>query len=251
MDPDTSIGGKQQRFPQTNQSAIIGVRSDDAVIRQRAFETILANYWKPAYKYVRVKWKTTNEDAKDLTQGFFAAAFEKNYFSDHNSQKASFQTFLRTCLDGFVSNQRKSESRQKRGGDVAHFSLDFVSAEHEFLLTVPSNEITPEEYFHREWVRNLFTLSVGTMRNVYENTGREVQFRLFEVYDLGERDADASISYASLAREYGISASTITNYLAAARRDFKRVLLDNLRAITSTEEEFRREARELLGVTPK
>ena len=132
MDPDTDIGGAQHRFPVTNQSAIVLARSADQVVRQRAFETILASYWKPVYKYVRLKWQTSNEDAKDLTQGFFATAFEKNYFASYDAGKASFQTFLRTCLDGYIANERKAETRIKRGGGIEHFQLDFVTAEDEF-----------------------------------------------------------------------------------------------------------------------
>ena len=112
MDPDTDIGGAQQRFPVTNQSAIAAARSDDHVVRQRAFDTILTSYWKPAYKYIRLKWHADNEDAKDLTQGFFAHAFEKNYFATYDARKASFQTFLRTCLDGFVANPSELGSSQ-------------------------------------------------------------------------------------------------------------------------------------------
>jgi hypothetical protein len=82
IDPDTDIGGALHRFPETNQSAIVRARSTDQVVRQRGFETILASYWKPVYKYVRLKWQANNEDAKDLTQGFFANAFEKNHFAN-------------------------------------------------------------------------------------------------------------------------------------------------------------------------
>jgi hypothetical protein len=74
-----------------------------------------------------------------------------------------------------------------------------------------------------------------------------MQFRVFELYDLDE-DGDAKSSYASLATQFGVSPANVTNYLSAARRDFKRVVLDKLREITATEDEFRREARELLGV---
>ncbi len=81
MDPDTDIGGPLHKFPVTNHSAIVGARSDDQLVRRRAFDTILASYWKPAYKYIRLKWQADNEDAKDLTQGFFANAFEKNHFA--------------------------------------------------------------------------------------------------------------------------------------------------------------------------
>jgi len=104
MDADTDIGGPLHKFPVTNHSAIVAARSDDQLVRRCAFDTILASYWKPAYKYIRLKWQADNEDAKDLTQGFFTTAFEKNYFSHYDPRKASFQTFLRTCLDGFVAN---------------------------------------------------------------------------------------------------------------------------------------------------
>jgi hypothetical protein len=85
------------------------------------------------------------------------------------------------------------------------------------------------------------------LKERYQRSGREIQFRLFELYDL-EEDATARVSYASLATQFGVTPANVTNYLSAARRDFKRVVLDKLREITATEDEFRREARELLGV---
>ena len=245
MDPDTDIGGPLHRFPATNHSAILGARSDDQLTRQRAFDTILTSYWKPAYKYIRLKWQAGNEDAKDLTQGFFAKAFEKNHFAGYDASKASFQTFLRTCLDGFVANERKAGRRLKRGG--AHYQLDFATAENE-LAHAAVSDLSPEDYFHREWVRWMFTIAVDALRERCEESGRTVHFQLFERYDL--RD-DQEVSYASLAQEFGLQPATVNNYLAAVRRDFRRVVLEKLREITATDEEFRTEARSLLGVEVK
>ena len=53
-----------------------------------------------------------------------------------------------------------------------------------------------------------------------------------------------------LAEELGITAVQVTNDLAAARRDFRRLVLDELRALTGSEAEFRAEARDVLGVDP-
>ena len=250
MDPDTDIGGAQHRFPVTNQSAIVLARSADQVLRQRAFATILASYWKPVYKYVRLKWHVDNEDAKDLTQGFFAHAFEKNYFANYDAGKASFQTFLRTCLDGFVANERKAGARIKRGGGIEHFQLDFVTAEDEFTRFAGASDVTPEDYFHREWVRWMFTLAVETLRQRYQETGKGIHFELFERYDLADDGAE-DLSYATLAQEFELTTATVTNYLVAARRDFRRIVLEKLREITATEEEFQNEARSLLGVDIK
>jgi len=245
-DPDTDIGGPLHKFPVTNHSAIINARSDDQLVRRRAFDTILASYWKPAYKYIRLKWHADNEDAKDLTQGFFAGAFEKNYFANYDARKASFQTFLRTCLDGFVANERKAGRRLKRGGDLDHYQLDFAAAEHE-LAAHASSSLSPEDYFHREWVRWMFTLAVDAFRQRCEASGRKLHFQLFERYDL----SDEKVSYASLATDFKLDTATVNNYLAAARRDFRRLVLEKLREITATDEEFRTEARSLLGVDAK
>ena len=243
MDPDTDIGGPLHKFPATNHSAIINARSDDQLVRRRAFDTILASYWKPAYKYIRLKWQAGNEDAKDLTQGFFASAFEKNYFATYDAHKASFQTFLRACLDGYVANERKAGRRLKRGGDMDHYQLDFAAAEDE-LVAHASSALSPEDYFHREWVRWMFTLAVEAFRRRCDELERGVHFQIFERYDLSDDD----VSYASLAAEFALDTATVNNYLAAARRDFRRIVLEKLREITATDDEFRTEARSLLGI---
>jgi len=249
MDQDTDIGGPRHRFPVTSHSAIIAARSADQDVRQRAFATIVESYWKPAYKYIRIKWQATNEDAKDLTQGFFATAIEKDYFRSYDPDKASFQTFVRTCLDAFVANQRKAEKRLKRGGGAAHFSLDFGEAENELAQQLVS-EITPAEYFQREWVRSLFALAVEGLRRHYSGKRNDVYFKLFELYDLRE-DSEPKTSYSALAAEFGLTTVEVTNYLAAARREFRKIVLARLREITATEEEFHNEARALLGVEIK
>src|SRR6185503_10046148 len=159
---------------------------------------------------------------------------------------ASFQTFLRTCLDGFGANERKAGRRLKRGGDMDHYQLDFAAAEVELAAHASSSTLSPEDYFQREWVRWMFTLAVDAFRRQCEQTGRTVHFQLFERYDLN--DEAHEVSYASLAQEFKLPPATVNNYLAAARRDFRRVVLDKLREITATDEEFQNEARSLLGV---
>jgi RNA polymerase sigma factor (sigma-70 family) len=245
-DPDTNIGGPLRNFPETHHSAIVAVRSEDPQRRQQAFEAILESYWKPVYKYVRIKWRVSNEDGKDLTQGFFANAFEKNHLANYDTSKASFQTFLRTCVDGYVANQLKAQQRLKRGGGMDMFSLDFSGAENELALHPPATNLSPEEYFQQEWTRNLFSLAVETLRQSYEQSDKVVRFQIFEKYDLD--DSPEKISYNSLADEFRLTATTVNNHLAAARRDFRKILIEKLRQLTANDDEFRVAARQLLGI---
>jgi hypothetical protein len=73
-----------------------------------------------------------------------------------------------------------------------------------------------------------------------------IHFELFDLYDL--QDADEKLSYSQLAARFGLATTDVTNYLAFARREFRRCVLDQLREMTTSDEEYRREARILLGV---
>ena len=65
-----------------------------------------------------------------------------------------------------------------------------------------------------------------------------------------EDDPAGRPSYAALAAELEIQTTDVTNYLAFARREIRRLVLEKLREITATEEEFRAEAAAVLGVAP-
>ncbi len=246
-----SGGGK---FPPTRWSAILAARSDDPAERTRALDLLIGAYWKPVYKYIRIRWNKPTEEAQDLTQEFFTRLIEKDFLDRYDPSRARLRTYLRVCVDGVVANEAKAAQRLKRGGDAAHVSLDFDAAESELMLTAGvAREIASpesiEEWFEKEWVRSLFTMAVESLRDECESRGKQIQFRLFEIYDL--EDDGRRPSYDDLAREFGIAATDVTNYLAFARREFRRIALEKLREMCGGEDEFRREARAILGIEPR
>jgi RNA polymerase sigma factor (sigma-70 family) len=236
-------------FPPTRWSVIDAARSRDETERARAMDTLCAAYWKPVYKYVRLRWKREIADAQDLTQGFFAQVIERGLLDKYEPAKSRLRTYLRVCVDSFVMNEEKAAKRLKRGGNVSHVALDFAGAEQELggaamdPAAIPSPE-SLEEFFEKEWVRGLFELAVEDLRKLCEANGRERTFRLFEEYDLA---GDEDISYQKLAAEYGIPVTDVTNALAWARREFRRGALERLRDVSGSEEEFQREARSVFG----
>lgn len=196
------------------------------------------------YKYVRMKWNVPADDAADFTQDLFIRLLEKEFLDSYDPSKGRLRTFLRTCADRLYMNQNRDSKRLKRGAGIVHLSLEFHEAERELAAASPCE--SPEDCFDKEWVRSLFVLGLHRLRASCASRGKTVYFELFERYDL--RDADPKPSYAQLAQEFGLSATDVTNYLASARREFRRCVLDQLREMTASEDEFRREARVLLGV---
>jgi RNA polymerase sigma factor (sigma-70 family) len=247
MDRDTDLGGPLRGFPATHGSVVLATADPDPQLRRQAFEALVAAYWKPVYKYIRIKWPSSNEDAKDLTQAFFTRALEKGFFERFDSARARFRTFLRVCVDGFVANERKSAGRLKRGGEVELLSLDFAGADGEMRRQDIPGGMDLDVFFHQEWVRSLFGLAVDELRRRCEEADKRVPFALFERYDLEGPDAAAKPTYAQLGREFGLSATQVTNYLAYARRQFRQLVLERLRATTGSGAEFQEEARRLLG----
>jgi DNA-directed RNA polymerase specialized sigma24 family protein len=233
-------------LPATRHSILEAVRSDDADVRREGYGAMVAVYWKPVYKHLRLNWKAAEEEAKDTTQEFFARAIEKGFFDPFDPSKARFRTFLRVCLDRFVANERKAAARLKRGGGLAIVPLDFQTAEGELRqhdIPVPSDL---DDDFHAEWIRSLFALAVDDTRDEYTRTGKLRMFRVFERYDLEAPANGVTPTYADVARECGVAVTDVTNSLSAVRRTFRRLLLERLRSVCGDAREFEAEARHLL-----
>jgi len=232
-------------FPATHRSVLERVRSQDADVRRTAFGDLAEGYWRPSYHYLRLHWRLSPEAAEDAVQAFFATAFEKHYLERFDPEKARFRTFIRVCLDRFVQNQLKADRAEKRGGRTTLLSLDFPDAERELDAMASADLADLDRFFHDETIRSLFARTVAALRTALEREGRAIVFRVFELHDLQPaRDA----SYATVATALGLSTSQVTNHLHAARRRFRETTLAQLRAITATDEESRREARELFGL---
>jgi RNA polymerase sigma factor (sigma-70 family) len=247
--PDEIQTQANDKFPLTRWSVLEAARSDDPAERERALEMLFAAYWKPVYKYVRLRWNQPIEDAQDLTQGFFVELLERELLLRFEPAKSRLRTYLRVCVDSFVKNQNKAAHRQKRGGNTTHVTLDFDAAEGELrgvAIDVASihSPLSLEDFFEKEWIRSLFTLAVEDLRTLCAARGRLKTFQLFEEYDLDGLD---NISYEKLASKYGLPVTDVTNSLAWARREFRRIALDRLREICGSYDEFQREVVAVFG----
>jgi RNA polymerase sigma factor (sigma-70 family) len=223
-------------FPTTRRSVVLALAGGDAAERGRALDTLVELYWKPLYKYARFSTRRAPEDVEDLVQSFFTRMLENDALSAYDPDRASFRTFLRTLFDRHAANEFKAAGRLKRGGGQTR--VDVTDAEAE-LQREDAMAATPEEYFQREWVRNVFAVALSRLRE----SVNPVPFAVFEAYDVG-----GDVSYRDLSQRFGIPETSVTNHLHAMRKRFREHVLDTLREATATDAEYRAEARALLGV---
>jgi len=228
-DSDTTIGGGERRFPSTQLTLLEAVSQG---MGNEALERVLALYWKPVYHFVRLRFGKSNEDAKDLAQGFFTTAIERKFFEQFDPKRASFRTYLRMAVEGFAANEHAASQRQKRGGDVAFEPVEECVSE----------GMSPEQVFEREWQRQIFGLAIADLHTLCKKAGKEVHFLVFEAYDLADSQRP---SYAELAVRFGVTETTVTNYLAWARRTLRGLVTERMRGVTSGERELRDEMRRI------
>jgi RNA polymerase sigma factor (sigma-70 family) len=237
-------------FPSTRHSVVDAVRSPDQAARTHGLERLATAYWQPIYSYLRLRWRKSHEAASDLTQELFVQVIERDLLGRFDPARARLRTYLRVCVDGLAGNQAKAATRLKRGGGTLTLSFDFEAARAALEQAASQSVASPEECFEQEWSRSIFALALERFRALCRESGRATHLALFELRDL-ESGPDPRPTYAELAERFGINQSAVTNWLAAARRDFRRCVLDTLRELTASEAEFRAEARDLLGTEPR
>jgi len=253
MTQDTDMGGGRRSFPETRLSIVARIARGEPEERQRAWDALIRAYWRPVYRSLRLRFGRSNEDAKDLAQGFFARAIEKDFFAGYDPARSRFRTFLRLCLDRYHANEAKARNALKRGGGeplLGLGQLDDACIEMEEDVEVAGEDPpAPDDvdaWFEGEWRKGLLAAAMEKLRQDLEAKGQETRIDLLRRYDLAE-STESRPTYDELAREQGIPVTTVTNWLFAARRELRKNILDLLREQTESEEEFQDELRELLG----
>lgn len=223
---DTRIGGGDRDFPSTQWTAILQARGEDPDVARKNLGHLISTYWKPIYRCIRASWGKANEEAKDLTQGFFLEVLQKDFLKAVSPERGRFRTFLKHALKCHLADEWERRSALKRGGGAHRLPMEAADAS-------AGPDSSPDRLFDREWAQCLLDQAVELMRSFLSSAGKEVYFRAFQLSHL---DAPPR-SYKDVAQELGVSASDVHNYLTYAREILKKALRDLIRRTVSDDSE--------------
>lgn len=207
----TSLGAGPQ-FPSTRWSRILAADEDR---RRAAWESLASAYWKPVYAYVRARWARSNEDALDCTQDFFLWVMSSRFLERADPRRGRFRSFVKTALANFVRDLERKRHTLKRGGGRAPVALPESGEE---LPDVADRG--PEEALDEAWRREVMERATRALEAELASQGKELSFRIFRDYFLGESELD----YAAVAARYGVKTSDVSNHLQLAKQRFRGVL---------------------------
>ena len=230
---------RKSRFETTRWSLVLAAGgAQDAA---DALATLCEIYWYPLYAYARRQGQDP-EDAKDLTQSFFALLLERRDVRAVRRERGRFRSFLLASMRHFLLNQAAYRRAQKRGGGRPALPLEFDTAEGRYLRE-PADADTPETIFDRRWALTVLDRVFQRLRRDWTDAGKLAQFDHLKICLTGDQPPGG---YAQVARELGTSEGAVKIAVHRLKRQYHRVLREEIGATVSTDEAIDDEIRYLL-----
>ena len=232
MSHQTSDVAHPHGFATTRWSLVLAAGRGDAPDADAALAALCEVYWYPLYAYVRRSGHPVDE-ARDLTQGFFARLLEKRYLRAADSERGRFRSFLLTAFKRFLAKERDRARSLKRGGGRRALSLDFEQGESRFLRE-PTTDVTAEMIYERRWALTLLDRVIDRLRDEFERAGKRDDFDRLKVFLTGEA---AAPSYREVADATATTEGAVKVAVHRLRRRFRdAVMAEIAQTVTSPDD---------------
>lgn len=210
-----------------------------------ALSELCAAYWNPVVHFLRREGRN-DDDSRELAQEFFARLLARGSIGEADRTKGRFRSYLLGALKHFLSDRRRNEGREKRGGDVVHESLDAPASEDSPGLQIadPSAEF-PDKQFDREWAHAIMARSLSVVQTAFEKAGKGAQFELLKPWLVGDTD---NLSQADAAAKLGVSTGAIKVTIHRLRKDFRSAVEAEIAQTVPSDDDVEGELRYLVEV---
>src|SRR5579862_1154982 len=227
-------------FVTTHWSIVLTASSrNDTAGAHAALESLCRAYWYPLFAYIRRRGYAP-EDAKDLTQEFFARLLACDGVAGCTPEKGRFRSFLLASMNHFLSDEWDKARAQKRGGPGV-ISLDIETAEAQFG-EFSAADLSPEKAFEQRWA---ITLLEQVYRRLEEEHARQGRRELFDVLRGALAGASDAAPYAELAARLKLSEGAVKVAVHRLRQRYRELLRETIADTVSEPAEVEDELRQL------
>jgi DNA-directed RNA polymerase specialized sigma24 family protein len=229
----------RRRFVTTRWSQVLAAGRDTTPQARKALSELCQLYWAPLFAFFCHPGRPT-EEARDLTQGFFAQLLESNALAVVDPQKGRFRTWLQASARNYLANTGDHARAQKRGGDRIHIELDEAERESSQALALGR---TPEQAFERRWAASLLANARKALGEEYQRRGKGLIFEKLK----GSLTDEEGDSHARIAEELHKTADAVKAEAFRLRRRYLELIRAQVADI-SRPEDIDEELRFLLSV---
>lgn len=243
----TSMGGPDERFLTTEWTMILRAQTRDADARREAMGELARRYWKPVYCFLRYKGHS-NEEAKDLTQGFFEqVVLGRGLVQKADRAKGRFRNFLLRSLDLYSRGVRRAKMSKRRRPEGGLIALDGVES---FNMPALADDVTPEELFHYGWAATLLEAVMEDVELQCRHFDEQSHWEVFRARILAPiMEGTPPPSIAEVCARYGIaSAAKASNMIVTVKRRFRATMKRHVRPLVASDAAVDEEIRDLMAI---
>ena len=228
-------------FTTTHWSVVLEAQGESPAAKE-ALENLCRTYWRPIYGCVR-RQGTNPEEAKDITQGFFAQILERKDFQSVRQEKGRLRSFLLASVKHFMANERRDAAAIKRGGGRALIPLDGIES-YDSSEFDRSDMLSPALLYDRRWA---FTVLDRVFARLREESQRSLNPPLLQRLNTLLSDEPERPSQADIAREFGMTENAVKQAFHRLRQRYRQLLREEVAHTVATPAEIEDELRHLIA----
>jgi RNA polymerase sigma-70 factor (ECF subfamily) len=228
-------------FATTHWSVVLEAQGESPAAH-RALEDLCRTYWRPIYGFAR-REGAKPEEAKDITQGFFALILARKDFSSVRQEKGRLRSFLLASLKHFMANERRDAATIKRGGGRPLLPLEGIESSEVSDLD-RGDILSPDLLYDRRWA---FTVLDRVFARLREESQRSLNPPLLQRLNTLLSDEPDRPSQAEIAREFGMTENAVKQAFHRLRRRYRQLLREEVAHTVATPAEIEDEMRYLIA----
>lgn len=226
-------------FPTTRWTRLAEATLNGGTEARAAMDAMCRKYWQPVFVSLR-GMGLGEEQARDLTQGFFLHTMKTSLFRKADPLRGKFRSFLMGSLKRYVGSSEIRKERRLRQRGIEMVSLEDTGE------AVLAGERPDERIFDREWALTTMEAALVRVRVEYEtNRGR----REFEVLKgFLPTQGGTPPDYAEAAVQLGTTQGALRTDVSRLRKTFREMLRLEVARTVSAPHEIEEEMQHLKQV---
>jgi RNA polymerase sigma-70 factor (ECF subfamily) len=229
-------------FTTTRWSVVLEAQTESPTAQQ-ALEKLCRIYWPPIYSFVQGKG-FDSEEAKDLTQEFFADLLEHRNLVAVRKEKGRFRSYLLGALKYFLADEHRRAMAIKRGRGQRFIPLEELNGD-ERIGIEPTDSLTAEQIYERRWASTLLERVLGLLKNEYVSAGNSA---LFDCLKQLLPDEPGSPSQSDIAGQLGMTSNAVRQAFHRFRQRYQLLLREEIAHTVATSGDVEDELRHLIAV---
>src|SRR6186997_2559323 len=217
-------------FCTTHWTQVLAARGESAEAKH-ALRDLCEAYYGPVEVFVG-RYRAGRDDARDLTQEFFARLLAGNSLKGVERTQGRFRTYLLGAVEHFLSDHIDRTLAGKRGSGQSPLSLQASPGhhrserqEHTLLDVADPHGFPPDAFFDRHWALAIVEKAMSALQSESQDRGETQRFEVLRQWLIPAEDGAMA---AEAARSLDMTDGAFKVAVHRLRKRFRELVKDQI-----------------------